>query len=56
MDDWRIPGVDEAALREHAQPYFETYKRAYIVRDYLNRAPDDLFPPSFTIVGPERGH
>ena len=46
----RIPGVDESAMRERAQHYFETYKRAYSARDYLQRAPNDLFPPSFAVI------
>lgn len=52
MIDRRIPGVDEAAMRERAQRYFDAYKRAYTIRDYLNRPPDDLFPPSFRVIGP----
>lgn len=52
MADRHILGVDEAALRERAQRYFEAYKRAYTARDYLRRAPDDLFPPSFAVVTP----
>lgn len=52
MEDRRIPGVDEAALREQAQRYFAAYKRAYTTRDYLRRAPDDLFPPSFAVIAP----
>lgn len=51
MADGRIPGIDEAAMRERAQQYFEAYKRAYTARDYRRRAPDDLFPPSFTVIG-----
>lgn len=52
MNDWRIPGLDEGALRTQAQEYFEAYKRAYTARDYLHRAPDELFPPSCTVVAP----
>ncbi|HEY8598530.1 MAG TPA: chlorohydrolase family protein, partial [Thermomicrobiales bacterium] len=50
MADRQIPGVDVAALRARAQDYFERYKAAYTERDYLHRAPDDLFPPSFKVV------
>ena len=52
MADRSIPGVDEAALRERAQRYFDAYKRAYTARDSLHRAPDDLFPPSFAVIAP----
>ena len=52
MADRRIPGVDEAAMREHAQRLFAQYKRAYTERDYLRRTPDDLFPSSFPIIAP----
>jgi len=50
MADRRIPGVDEVAMRERAQRFFEQYKRSYTNRDYLHRTPDDLFPPSFPVV------
>jgi cytosine/adenosine deaminase-related metal-dependent hydrolase len=52
MADRRIPGVDEAAMRERAQRYFAAYKQAYTARDYLHRAPEDLFPPSFAVIAP----
>ncbi len=42
--------VDVEAMRHRAQAYFETYKAAYSERDYLRRAPDELFPPTFRIV------
>lgn len=54
MEDWRIPGVDEAAMRARAQEFFEEYKRSFTARDYLHRAPEDLFPPSFPVVSPPR--
>jgi cytosine/adenosine deaminase-related metal-dependent hydrolase len=50
MHDRRIPGVDEAAMRERAQHFFDDYKRAYTARDFRQRHPDDLFPPSFPVV------
>ncbi len=50
MANRQLPGTDVAALRAQAQDYFERYKAAYTERDYLHRAPDDLFPPSFKVV------
>lgn len=52
MADRQIPGVDEAAMRERAQRFFDDYRRAYTARDYRRRAPDDLFPSSFPVVAP----
>jgi 8-oxoguanine deaminase len=52
MHDRQIPGVDEAAMRQRAQRFFDAYKRAYTPRDFRQRHPDDLFPSSFTIVKP----
>jgi cytosine/adenosine deaminase-related metal-dependent hydrolase len=54
MEDRRIPGVDEAAMREQAQRFFDDYKGSFTTRDYLHRAPDDLFPPSFRVATPPR--
>ena len=51
MRDRQIPGVDEVAMRERAQRFFEEYKRAYTARDFRRREPDELFPPSFRVVG-----
>jgi cytosine/adenosine deaminase-related metal-dependent hydrolase len=53
MRDRRIPGVDEVATRERAQRFFEAYKRAYTARDFRRRESDELFPPSFRVVGGE---
>lgn len=50
MANRQLLGTDVAALRAQAQDYFERYKAAYTERDYLHRAPDDLFPPSFKVV------
>ncbi|MCA9878263.1 MAG: amidohydrolase family protein [Thermomicrobiales bacterium] len=52
MEDRHIPGVDEAAMREQAQRFFDTYKRAYTARDYRRRAPEELFPSSFAVIDP----
>ena len=54
MADRRIPGVDESAMRERAQQYFSAYRQAYTARDYLHRAPDELFPPSFPVMAAPR--
>ena len=51
MDDRRIPSVDPDDLRTRAQRYFATYKVAYTQRDYRQRPADELFPPSFTVIG-----
>ncbi|MFN8515977.1 MAG: amidohydrolase family protein [Chloroflexia bacterium] len=53
MHDRQIPGVDADAMRARAQRFFDAYKRAYTPRDFRQRHPDDLFPPSFTVVGKE---
>jgi cytosine/adenosine deaminase-related metal-dependent hydrolase len=47
MEDWRIPSIDAAEMRRHAQVYFNTMKAAYAERDVRRRLPDDLFPASF---------
>ncbi|MEV0251748.1 chlorohydrolase family protein [Nocardia sp. NPDC050712] len=51
MRDSRIPGVDLAAVAERAQALFDRMRAAYAERDYLGRATEDLFPPSFPRVG-----
>ena len=50
MVDRSLPGVDEAAIRERAQRYFDDYRRAYTTRDYLHRSPEELFPASFRVI------
>lgn len=51
MRDRQIPGVDEVAMRERAQRFFDAYKRAYTARDFRKREPEELFPASFRVVG-----
>jgi hypothetical protein len=52
VENGAIPGLDEDATRRRAQAYFDAYKAAYSERDYLRRAPDALFPPTFRTVVP----
>lgn len=54
MVDRQIPGVDETAMRERAQRYFDDYTRAFTARDYQHRTPEDLFPSSFPVIAPPR--
>ncbi|MEV0583661.1 amidohydrolase family protein [Nonomuraea sp. NPDC050310] len=50
MRDRVIPGVDESAMRERAQDYFDRMKAAYSERDHLRRPGAELFPASFREV------
>lgn len=54
MEDRRIPGVDEAAMRERAQRFLDDYTRAFTARDYRRRPPEELFPSSFNVIEPTR--
>jgi 8-oxoguanine deaminase len=51
MRDGVVPGVDAASMAGKAQVLFDKMRAAYSERDYLRRAPADLFPPSFPLVG-----
>jgi cytosine/adenosine deaminase-related metal-dependent hydrolase len=50
VEDGTVPGLDVEALRKQAQSYFETYQRTYSDWDYLRRAPEVLFPPTFRTI------
>ncbi|WEK51615.1 MAG: chlorohydrolase family protein [Candidatus Kaistia colombiensis] len=47
MENGVIPGIDEEAMRQRAQTYFDTMKAAYSERDYRRRPVEQLFPPEF---------
>ena len=47
MVDWRIPGIDDAAVRTRLEIYFDTMKAGYSDRDYRRRPVAAIFPPSF---------
>ncbi|MFN8526001.1 MAG: chlorohydrolase family protein [Chloroflexota bacterium] len=50
VDNGRVVGVDDEALRVQAQAYFEKMVDAYPERDYLQRTRAELFPTSFRTV------
>lgn len=51
MENGTIPGIDEVAMRQRAQAYFDRMKAAYGERDYRRRPADKLFPPTFRMDG-----
>jgi len=51
LRDGQIPGVDAAEMKQAGQRYFDKLKAAYPERDYLQRTVEELFPPSFRVVG-----
>ena len=46
-----FPGLDLAALRAWGQNYFDRYRAAFSEWDYRRRSPEELFPPSFRMIG-----
>lgn len=51
MRDRVIPGIDEAALRDQAQAYYEKMRMGYWERSDGSLSPAELFPGSFPEAG-----
>lgn len=54
MRDRVIPGIDEAALRDQAQAYYEKMRMGYWERSDGSLSPAELFPGSFPEAGRDR--
>ena len=51
MQNGQIPGVDAAQMKADGQHYFAKLKAVYPERDVQQRTVEELFPPSFRVVG-----
>ena len=51
MKDGQISGIDAAQMKADGQRYFAKLKAAYPERDVQQRTVEELFPPSFRVVG-----